>query len=82
MSHKKEYVQVTLSVDESGKVSPISITFQKTKQYVIDSFTDICQAAATKVNGCGVRYTVIIQGKETYLFEECGRWFVEALASA
>ena len=37
-----------------------------------------CRAASTKVGGTGLRYTVMICGKETYLFdEENGKWFVE-----
>ena len=37
-----------------------------------------CRAAATKVGGTGIRYTVSICGKQTYLFdEENGKWFVE-----
>jgi hypothetical protein len=37
----------------------------------------VCKAASTKVGGCGIRYTVRIEGKETYLFDEDGKWFVE-----
>ena len=37
------------------------------------------RAAATKVLGSGTRYTVVIKGQEKYLFEEAGRWFVEAV---
>ena len=40
--------------------------------------THRCRAAATKVGGTGIRYTVSICGKQTYLFdEENGKWFVE-----
>ena len=36
-------------------------------------------AASTKVGGTGIRYTVQICGKPTFLFdEENGKWFVEA----
>lgn len=38
-----------------------------------------CRAASTKVGGTGIRYTVQICGKPTFLFdEENGKWFVEA----
>ena len=30
--------------------------------------------------GGGIRYTVRINGRETYLFQEGSRWFVEARA--
>ena len=35
-----------------------------------------------KDNGYGFRYTVIIHGKEKYLFEERGKWFVEVEGKA
>ena len=33
--------------------------------------------SALKGGGLGTRYTVKIRGKEVYLFEDEGRWFVE-----
>ena len=41
---------------------------------------DIRNAASLKVGGNGIRYTVRILGKQTYIFydnNEC-KWFVEA----
>ena len=35
------------------------------------------QAPSLKGGGLGMRYTVKIRGKEVYLFEDAGRWFVE-----
>lgn len=46
--------------------------------YEIDRILDKRPAASTKVGGCGIRYTVRIRGCERYLFEEDGRWFLEA----
>ncbi len=37
-----------------------------------------CRAASQKVGGGGIRYTVLICGKESYLFQEGNKWFVEA----
>ena len=39
-----------------------------------------CRASSAKVGGGGIRYTVRINGRETYLFQEGSRWFVEARA--
>ncbi len=39
---------------------------------------DVRRAASTKAGGQGIRYTVRVLGRETYLFEEENRWFVEA----
>jgi len=49
------------------------------KKYEIDRVIQKCRAASTKVGGTGIRYTVQICGKPTFLFdEENGKWFVEA----
>jgi len=34
-------------------------------------------APALKGGGLGMRYMVRVQGKEVYLFEDEGKWFVE-----
>ena len=44
----------------------------------IDLVTERRQAAAAKADGCGMRYTIRLYGQERYLFEDGGRWFVEA----
>ena len=44
----------------------------------MDRLLDVRRAAALKAGGHGLRYTVRILGRETYLFEDEGRWFVEA----
>lgn len=46
--------------------------------YQIDQLKYKCRAASSKVSGGGIRYTVIIHGKETFLFSEGNKWFVEA----
>ena len=45
---------------------------------MIDRLIQVKRCAAMKVGGTGIRYTVSISGKETYLFEDEGKWFVEA----
>ena len=39
---------------------------------------DTRRAAATKAGGQGIRYPCRVRGREVYLFEDEGRWFVEA----
>ena len=46
-------------------------------QYKIDRLIQRTRAASTKVGGRGMRYTIRADGKETYLFEEDGKWFME-----
>ena len=75
---RKVYVQVQLTVSPEGDVRPNTIKFEDGTVYEIDRLRHRCRAHATKVGGTGIRYTVVIRGQETYLFEDDGKWFVEA----
>ena len=61
-------VGVTLKVSPEGNVRPLTITFENGKTYTIDRLKERKRAAATKVGGTGIRYTVVVQNRETYLF--------------
>nr|AMP51046.1 hypothetical protein [uncultured bacterium] len=41
-----------------------------------------CRATSGKFGGGGIRYTVQIRGKESFLFHEGDKWFVEAKENA
>ena len=82
----KVYVEVMVSFGEDGRMLPTMLVWEDGKKYLIDKVTDIRQAAAMKAGGQGDRYTVIINGQQSYLFFErstnlsgnfIGRWFVE-----
>ncbi len=82
----KVYVAVKADFREDGVMLPREITWEDGHKYEIDRVTDIRQAAAMKAGGQGDRYTVMICGKQSYLFFErstnltgnnIGRWFVE-----
>lgn len=75
---RKVYVDVTLKQDKYGTIVPLTVTWEDGRKYEIDRVLDVRRAAATKVGGAGVRFTVRILGKETYLFDDGERWFVEA----
>ncbi len=74
---RKVYVDVTLKQDKYGNTVPLSVTWEDGAVYAVDRLIFVCRAASLKAGGAGMRYTVRICGKETYLFEEDGRWFVE-----
>lgn len=85
----KKYVKVTLEVDESGLMLPRAIKWDDELTYEIDRVIDIKQAASMRCGGQGDRYTIKVNGRETYLFFErnasvtgnnIGRWFVEGKA--
>lgn len=82
----KVYVDVDVSMRQDGYMTPKSLVWEDGTRYFIDKVTDIRQAAAMKAGGQGDRYTIIINGKQSYLFFErstnqsgnnIGRWFVE-----
>ena len=82
----KVYVAVKADFNEDGIMLPREITWEDGTKYAIDRVLDIRQAAAMKAGGQGDRYTVRINGSQSYLFFErstnqtgnnIGRWFVE-----
>lgn len=87
MANCKVYVRVTSVTETDGRMIPKCLYWEDGQKYRIDKVTDIRQAASTKAGGCGSRYTILVNGKQTYLFFErnatiaddsiIGRWFVE-----
>ena len=76
---RKVYVQVNVDHLADGSARPNKITFENGDVYEIDKVRSCRRAAALKVGGTGIRYTIVICGSETYLYdEENGKWFVEA----
>lgn len=75
---RKAYVSVNLDVDEQGAVYPRLIRWGSGRIFQIEQLKYKCRASSQKVGGGGIRYTVVIKGKEAYLFHEGDKWFVEA----
>lgn len=75
---EKRYVPVTVHFDEDGKMRPLVIEFDEGQKFPVDKVLDVRRAACQSVGGVGDRYTCRIDGKETYLWFEKGRWFVAA----
>ena len=79
---RKEYVSVNLDVDKEGVYHPRFIRWDNGLIFQIDQILYKCRASSKKVGGGGIRYTVIIKGKESFLFREGDKWFVEAKESS
>lgn len=75
---RRAYVKVIAEHDANGGVRPLELEWEDGRRFEVDRLLDVRRAAALKAGGQGMRYTVRIQGHETYLFEDEGRWFVEA----
>lgn len=78
MENRKVYVDVVAKIDSDGTVTPLTVIWEDGKKFDIDRVTQVRRAYASKVGGTGIRYTVSVKGKITYLFEDEGKWFVEA----
>lgn len=85
----KVYVPVEVQFRSDGTMLPRMITWEDGTKFEIDRVSDIRQAAAMRAGGQGDRYTIFINGKQSYLFFErsanqsgnnIGRWFVERRA--
>ena len=75
---EKKYVPVVVRFDCDGKIRPLVIEFDGERKYPVDQILDVRRAACQSVGGVGDRYTCRIQGQESYLWFEKGRWFVAA----
>ena len=82
----KVYVPVKASFDADGNILPTEILWEDGRRYPIDKVLKVRQAAAMRSGGQGDRYTIMVGGKESYLYFErstnltgrnLGRWFVE-----
>jgi hypothetical protein len=75
---RKVYVNVSAKFNKDGRIIPESFEWEDERIFEIDRITDIRRAASLKVGGAGLRYTCFVCGKQTYLFLEDNRWFIEA----
>nr|WP_092070493.1 hypothetical protein [Dendrosporobacter quercicolus]NSL48269.1 hypothetical protein [Dendrosporobacter quercicolus DSM 1736]SDM11251.1 hypothetical protein SAMN04488502_102202 [Dendrosporobacter quercicolus] len=73
----KQYIAVTAQHNPDGTTKPLSIRWRDGRVYSVDRIMDVRQAASLKAGGCGIRYTCRIHGKQVYLFDEEGKWFIE-----
>lgn len=73
----KVYVEVTVTFDTEGKITPVSFKWEDGRVFEIDHVTDVRQAASMKAGGTGIRYTCMLLGREVRLFHEENRWFME-----
>lgn len=74
----KEYIEVVAKFDLDGRILPLMVKIEDDK-YEVDRITDIRPAASLKSGGAGIRYTCNIMGRQTYLFLEENKWFIELL---
>lgn len=81
LEYHKAYVSVIVKHLPDGRKTPLQIIFEDGRKFNIDRVVEQRRAAATKVGGTGIRYKIIIGGRERYIFEDDGLWFVEAIGA-
>lgn len=74
---RKVFVETLVKCSAEGQQVPLEIVWEDGRSFGIDKITEIKKAASLKVGGQGLRYTCRVHGKETYLFLEEDRWFME-----
>lgn len=73
----KVFVEVIAKFTKDGRKIPLTITWEDGRRFDIDKVTDTRRAASLKAGGQGMRYRCRINGRETYLWLEEDKWFVE-----
>lgn len=86
MESCKVYIPVTADFHDDGSILPRELVWEDGTKYTIDRVIDVRPAAAARAGGQGDRYTIEVNGRQTYLFFErgtrvsgnnLGRWFLE-----
>lgn len=73
----KVFVEVTVKFDTDGHKRPLSFLWEDGTSYEIERLLDVRRAASLKAGGFGNRYTIQVQGRIRYLFEDDDRWYIE-----
>jgi hypothetical protein len=73
----KVNVSVKAVFNADGGIKPISFVWEDGREFNIDKIIDIRRAASLKAGGIGIRYTCRVCGKQTYLYLDEDRWFME-----
>ena len=90
MKSVKVYVQVLVEFTEEGLMLPRTIVWEDGEKFKVDRVLDIKQATAMRCGGQGDRYTIVVNGQQSYIYFErnaslmgnnIGRWFVERRAA-
>lgn len=81
MESAKVYVPVVVEYAADGGLKPVSFVWEDGTRYEIDRVLDVRRAASLKAGGMGTRYTCRVRGRQTYLYLEEDRWFMERKGS-
>ena len=79
LENHKAYVNVTAEFTTDGRLLTKSFVWKDGRTYEIKRVKDVRRAASLKAGGAGMRYTCIVNGRESHLFyEDNNMWFMES----
>ena len=81
MENAKVYVEVRVSFDKDGTMSPVEFIWEDGEKYHVDRILARERCASRKAGGTGIRYTLMVNGKESHLYYEFDKWFMERRCS-
>lgn len=76
-TRRRQNVEVNADHDIDGNVLPQKITIKDGRVFHIDEVKKVAKVAVHSKFATTNRYTVVVEGKETFLYEDGGRWFVK-----
>lgn len=76
-SRRKQYVEVLATHYIDGGVRPRTIIFADGKTFEIEDVKGSVRAKTERAGETALRYRIVVRGKETYLYCDSGRYFVE-----
>ncbi|MDO4573214.1 MAG: hypothetical protein Q4C13_07580 [Clostridia bacterium] len=74
----KTYVAVEALFDTEGGMHPKCVIWEDGRRFEITQVSDVRRAASLKAGGTGLRVRCRIGRRETYLYFEDPRWFVDS----
>ena len=78
MESSKVYVDVNATFSKDGRLIPKSFIWTDGHVYEIQRVKNVCRAASLKAGGVGMRYTCVVDGRESHLYyEDNNMWFLE-----
>lgn len=78
MNDAKVYVDVTAVFTTDGRMIPTALRWEDGHVYTVSRVKDVRRACSLRAGGTGMRYTCVVEGKDTHLFYEGNqKWFVE-----
>lgn len=73
----KRYVSVIADTSAEGRIIPLAVLWEDGRRFEIDRVLDSRQAISTRTGDPGIRFTIKVGKRVTYLWFENPRWFVE-----